>query len=125
CYVTPVTAASFLRGSCGHPQAQTVPSAPWAAPCPVVTPSLPGLARRFLPVQYTTGLFLNAKASCRAALQRAFGPLDKSKQPQEIQPARKCKGAAHRGHHHCAGREGAVMSHAAGHGETADGGRRA
>ena len=46
-------AASFLCSSYGHPQAQTVPSTAWAAPCPVVTPSLPGLARRFLQEQYT------------------------------------------------------------------------
>lgn len=52
CYTTLVVAASFLYGSYGHPQVQTVPSTAWVAPCPVVTPSLPGLARRFLQEQY-------------------------------------------------------------------------
>lgn len=53
CYAIYLVAASFLYGSYGHPQVQTVPSTAWAAPCPVVTPSLLGLARRFLHEQYT------------------------------------------------------------------------
>ena len=40
---------SFPPTSCGHPQAQTVPSSWRDAPCPVVTPSpCKGLARRYL-----------------------------------------------------------------------------
>ncbi len=52
--VTPqnTEATSFLRSSYGHPQVQTVPSTTWVAPCPVVTPSPKGLARRFLLVHY-------------------------------------------------------------------------
>ena len=38
-----VVATAFLRSSYGHPQAQTVPSTTWVAPCPVVTPSRIGL----------------------------------------------------------------------------------
>ena len=41
-------APSFLRNSCSRLQVQTVPSSAWDAPCPVVTPSHQGLARRFL-----------------------------------------------------------------------------
>ena len=45
---------SFPRRSCSRLQVQTVPSSQWDAPCPVVTPSHTGLARRFLPIHYTT-----------------------------------------------------------------------
>ena len=48
CYTAKAEAASFLRSSCGRPQVQTVPSTAWVAPCPVVTPSRKGLARRCL-----------------------------------------------------------------------------
>lgn len=52
-FVAPISeATSFLRSSYGHPQVQTVPSTTWVAPCPVVTPSPKGLARRFLLVHY-------------------------------------------------------------------------
>ena len=39
CYTTIAEAMSFLHSSCSHLQVQTVPSSPWDAPCPVVTPS--------------------------------------------------------------------------------------
>ncbi len=44
---------SFPLISYGHPQVQTVPSTTWVAPCPVVTPSHKGLARRFLQKEYS------------------------------------------------------------------------
>lgn len=62
CYTTIVEATSFLCDSCSHLQVQTVPSSTWDAPCPVVTPSRWGLARRFLLVHYTTSFwFLHYK----------------------------------------------------------------
>ena len=39
CYTTIAEAMSFLHSSCSHLPVQTVPSSPWDAPCPVVTPS--------------------------------------------------------------------------------------
>ena len=49
---------SFPPISYGHPQVQTVPSSQKDAPCPVVTPSLWGLARRFLPYYPFYPIFL-------------------------------------------------------------------